>query len=205
MGFESILKMMLKGAASGGFSKGKRKHRSSGWEAKAAAAVISAVGGAIAQQLSQNQPPAPPTMAPGAAPPVPPPPPPNVVQSTIAPPANPSDARALLVVRAMVAAANADHHIDDSERQRILSKAEFLGLDDAERRVLHAEFDRPTSIAALAREAAHDAGLSRQVYLASLLTLDLDTDEERRYLARLAEALRIPPSEVRELHEQAEL
>lgn len=110
-----------------------------------------------------------------------------------------------MVLRAMVAAANADHRIEEDERRRILSKAEFFGLSDEERRFLHAEFDRPSSIQALVREVNGDVGLSRQVYLGSLLAIDVDTDAERFYLQQLAEALGIPESEIRELHEQAEL
>jgi uncharacterized membrane protein YebE (DUF533 family) len=111
----------------------------------------------------------------------------------------------MLVIRAMVAAANADHEIDEIERRRIFEKADFMGLSDADRRIVHAEFDRPLSIPAIAREVDGDATLGRQVYLACLLALDLDTPAERMFLERLAAALGMPPSEVQELHEQAEL
>lgn len=201
MGLEDILKKMLK--ASFGKPGNKRRTR---WEDRVAQLILER----IEDMLKTRPAPPPPRNLP------PPLPPPVVADSrkkgrpaslnpdcSYCTPA--SDTRSFLLVRAMIAAANADHQIDEQERARVLSSAEFYGLNDSDRRLLHAEFDHPASIATIARDVADDATLGRQVYLVSLLALELDNEPERLYLSRLASALGIPPSEVRELHEQAEL
>lgn len=200
MGFDDILKKLLKGAAKGAFAKEHRKRRRPSWEEQVASRVISAVDAYVAGQTSARQTP----------PPAPPMPPAASTVASVPPPlpqqaSHPADARALTIMRAMVAAANADHEIDEHERRRIFEKAEFMGLSDSDRRLVHAEFERPHSVAAIAREVGGDAALSRQVYLAALLVVDLDTQCERMFLTRLAIALGLPPSEVQELHEQGEL
>ena len=136
----------------------------------------------------------------------PPPPPVEPLTVSIGRPAfvPPSHDRSLLLIRAMIAAANADHHIDAEERRRILGKSEFIGLSAEQRQFLDTEFDRPSTIAALAREVGQDAELARQVYVMSLLAIDLDDDAERAYLARLAQALQLPVETVAEVHRLAQ-
>ena len=57
----------------------------------------------------------------------------------------------------------------------------------------------PPDIDALARDA-RTPELAAQVYAASLLAIDVDTDAERDYLQRLASALRLDADTVRRLH-----
>jgi uncharacterized membrane protein YebE (DUF533 family) len=135
------------------------------------------------------------------------PPPPLHVATVTAPQqafTPPTQDRSLLLIRAMIAAANADHHIDAEERRRILGKSEFIGLSGEQRQFLETEFDRPSTISALAREVGQDADLARQVYVMSLLAIDLDDDAERAYLARLAQALQLPVETVAEVHRLAQ-
>jgi len=198
MNLERLIASILEAFVSGAFSSKKKRRggleRVITREGIGALVALGAAGVAAAtQRASTTAAPTPPT----PARPVPPPPAPSQ--------ARPSDREALLVVRAMIAAANADHHIDDDERRSILAKFDALGLGDDERRFVHHELEQPITIAALAREVAGNATLSRQVYLASLLATDVDTEAERQYFARLAQALAMPPSEVRELEERARL
>ena len=62
----------------------------------------------------------------------------------------------------MIAAANADHEVDDEERGRILRGLDATGLGDEERQFILAEIESPTSIGTLASQAS-TRELARQV------------------------------------------
>ena len=102
------------------------------------------------------------------------------------------------MIQAMIAAANADYELDADERERIVHALEDSGLDEAERKALLAELERPLDIAALAARAGTRA-LRRDVYLASEMAIDADTKAELNYLARLARELQLGDEEVAEL------
>ena len=102
---------------------------------------------------------------------------------------NALDARAALLVRAMVAAARADGHIDGDERQKIQQYLTEQGQSDAARWI-DAELARPLDPHALAREVT-DMELATEVYLASLLAIEVDHFMERGYLDELARALKL--------------
>ncbi|MFM5838194.1 tellurite resistance TerB family protein [Aeromonas rivipollensis] len=99
------------------------------------------------------------------------------------------DARASLLVRAMVAAARADGHIDGNERQKIQQYLTEQGQPDAARWI-DAELARPLDPQALAREVT-DMEQATEVYLASLLAVEVDHFMERGYLDELARALKL--------------
>ena len=138
----------------------------------------------------QVEPPPPPPAAPQTATPPPSPPP--------APGSSASSDDAMLLIRAMIAAANADHEVDDDERARILGALEDGELDDEERALLEAELQAPWTPAGIAA-AATTPELARQVYLASLLAIEVDTRAEENYLQRLASALGLEAAAVAEV------
>ncbi|MEH8252010.1 tellurite resistance TerB family protein [Aeromonas veronii] len=92
-------------------------------------------------------------------------------------------------VRAMVAAARADGHIDGAERQKIQEYLTEQGQSDVARWI-DAELARPLDPHALAREVT-DMELATEVYLASLLAIEVDHFMERGYLDELARALKL--------------
>lgn len=102
-----------------------------------------------------------------------------------------------LMLRAMIQAAKSDGTVDDAEKQRLLGK---LGddLDDEERQFIRDQMAAPVDPEALAREVPK--GLESQVYLMSLLAIDLDHEDEARYLDRLARALNLDRPTVNEIH-----
>ncbi|MFM5841969.1 tellurite resistance TerB family protein [Aeromonas sanarellii] len=102
---------------------------------------------------------------------------------------NALDARAALLVRAMVAAARADGHIDAAERQKIQVYLTEQGERDAARWI-DAELARPLDPHVLAREVT-DMELATEVYLTSLLAIEVDHFMERGYLDELARALKL--------------
>lgn len=113
-----------------------------------------------------------------------------------------AEARAVTLVRAMIAAAKADGHVDQRERDLITDRIATLELPDTERRLLQGEIERDldaTSIAAL----ADSRSAAIEVYLATLLVVGGENPLERRYLDELATALALPWGLVRQLEAEA--
>ncbi|RNF36376.1 DUF533 domain-containing protein [Paracoccus methylarcula] len=109
------------------------------------------------------------------------------------------NATAGLMLKAMIQAAKSDGRIDESEKERLLG---HLGdeLDDEERQFIREQMAAPVDAAALAHEVPE--GLEAQVYLMSLLAIDLDNEEEARYLHALAEATGLPRETVNQIHDE---
>jgi uncharacterized membrane protein YebE (DUF533 family) len=117
-------------------------------------------------------------------------------------PAAIDDAHAMLLIRAMIAAANADGQITPDERQRIAGKLEQAGAGPDERAVLMRELDNPRSADQIVREVK-DQDTAVQVYLASRIAMNPDTAAERAYLDFLAARLNIPPDRLSQLNAAA--
>ena len=117
-------------------------------------------------------------------------------------PAALDDAHAMLLIRAMIAAANADGEITPDERQRITGRLDQAGAGTDERAVLERELQNPRSVDQIVRDV-HDQETAEQVYLASRLAMNPDTAAERAYLDFLASRLEIPPDRLHELNAAA--
>ncbi|MDF0730462.1 tellurite resistance TerB family protein [Pseudomonas entomophila] len=108
------------------------------------------------------------------------------------------------VLRALVAAARSDGHID--ERERALIEGEFTRLD-SDRELqgwLHAELNKPLDPAEVAR-AAQTPEMAAEMYLASVMMVDQENFMERAYLDELARQLRLDPALRQELENQVRL
>jgi uncharacterized membrane protein YebE (DUF533 family) len=99
-----------------------------------------------------------------------------------------SDDDAVLLVRAMVAAASADGIVDQAERSRIISGLQQAGLDPDATRFLERELSQPADVEELSAGIT-DPDKAAQVYTAARLAIDPDTLQEREFLRRLQEAL----------------
>lgn len=108
------------------------------------------------------------------------------------------------VLRALVAAAKSDGHID--ERERELIEGEFTRLDsDRElQHWLHAELNKPLDPAEVAR-AAQTPEMAAEMFLASVMMVDQENFMERAYLDELARQLRLDPNLRQELENQVRL
>ncbi len=158
-------------------------------------------------------PPPPPGNSPSSPPPVPGapsiPPPPPPAEAAPPPPAateekSPADMAkdntpAILLIRAMIAAANADGIIDAQERNRILDKLESLDLSDEEHGFIARELLSPVSMETLVA-AVKSPEMARQVYTVSLLTIDVDTDAEQAYIDALARSLRLTETDTNDIN-----
>ena len=98
---------------------------------------------------------------------------------------------ALTLVRAMIAAANADGHIDEAERKKIGDKLALSGIGPEAEQFLNAEIEKPLSIDELVKAVQTDAQ-KLELFTASRLTIDPDTRAERGYLDLLAGRLGLP-------------
>ena len=111
------------------------------------------------------------------------------------------EALALVLVRAMIAAARSDGRLDAQESQAIYQRIESLGLPPEEQNLLAAEMGRPVDMDAIVSSATCPE-TAAEIYLASLLAIDVDTPAEKSYLAMLAARLNLAPGLVAELHRQ---
>ena len=105
---------------------------------------------------------------------------------------------ALVLVRAMIAAAASDGHIDPEERGRIVGGLQQAGFDVEASQFLDKEFSNPASITTLAA-AATTPEIGVQIYAAARLAIDPDTPDEAQFLGELSEALALDPSLVAHL------
>ena len=107
--------------------------------------------------------------------------------------------QAILV--ALVAAAKADGHVDDRERELIEGEFTRLNPDREFQQWLHAELGRPLDPAQVAR-AASTPEIASEMYLASLMMVDEQQFMERAYLDELARQLGLAPDLKAELDAQ---
>ncbi len=105
------------------------------------------------------------------------------------------------ILRALVAAAKADGHIDARERQLIEGEFSKLTQDQDLQRWLAGELDKPLDPGEVAR-AASTPEMAAEMYLASLLMVDEQHFMERAYLDELARQLQLAPSLKLELEAQ---
>ncbi len=109
-----------------------------------------------------------------------------------------AQARNLLLLRAMIAAAKADGHIDAQEQARI--EAELARMDTAgeDSEFLRREIANSLDTDALAA-AVDSKEAAAEVYLVSRLLVDVQNEDEKAYLGELAAKLGLEPDEVSSL------
>ena len=91
----------------------------------------------------------------------------------------------LVLIRAMIAAAKADGHIDDGERALIMGKMKAADVSGEAAAFIEKELASPTDLDALVG-AARTEEQKVELYTASRLTIEPDSRAERGYLDLLA-------------------
>lgn len=104
-----------------------------------------------------------------------------------------------LVLKAMIGAAKADGSISQDEMERITGRLQEDGITDEERRFVLDEMSRPSSIDSIASRVPNKA-VAAEIYAGALLTIDVDTEAEKRYLEELANKLGLDQGTVQSLH-----
>ncbi len=110
----------------------------------------------------------------------------------------------LLLVRAMIAAAAADGHMDSAEQARIFGETERMDLAPEEKAQLFDELRHPLSLAELVQQV-HNPETAVEVYAASLVAIDESQSEGQAYLRDLAAALELPDELVASVHSEVRL
>ncbi|MDH4652987.1 tellurite resistance TerB family protein [Pseudomonas sp. JS3066] len=116
-------------------------------------------------------------------------------------PAPQAEQHSQAILKALVAAAKADGHVDARERQLIEEELAKLTQDADLRRWLDAELNKPLDPMDVAR-AATTPEMAAEMYLASVLMVDEEHFMERAYLEELARQLRLDPGLKAELERQ---
>jgi uncharacterized membrane protein YebE (DUF533 family) len=111
-------------------------------------------------------------------------------------PPSDQEAMAALMLRAMIMAMKSDGEIDAAEEQKLLSR---LGdVSPEEREFVMNEMRQPVDAQSIANDTPH--GLEQQVYAMSVMGIDLDNQNEAKYLHALAQAMGIGPQDVNAIH-----
>ncbi len=127
-----------------------------------------------------------------------------LVDHTYSRPARVADPQhSLALVQAMIMAAKADGRIDADEQRRILERLETLELGPQAYEFLRTELQKPIDMEPIVA-AATGPEKAAELYLASVLAIDPDTDSEKGYLAVLAERLKLKRGLINEIHAAAE-
>lgn len=106
---------------------------------------------------------------------------------------------ARILIQAMVNAAKSDGNIDQTEQQKIVAN---LGdeVSDAEREFVLSEMKAPLDLDGFIRSVPR--GAEMQVYMMSLLAIDLDHREEAQYLDNLRKGIGMNEEQANAIHQK---
>ena len=110
------------------------------------------------------------------------------------------ESTAQLVLKGMINAAKSDGQISPDEMQRIVGKLQETGADQGMQQWVLQQMQQPLNVQAFAAEIPNQE-VAAQVYAASLLAIEVDTDAERRYLQQLAQQSGLHPLVVGQIHQ----
>jgi uncharacterized membrane protein YebE (DUF533 family) len=102
-------------------------------------------------------------------------------------------ALAFRMIQTMISAAHADGRIDTNEETKILGKLQEQGMSREEKQVLLQEMHSPKPIEFLI-DGISDPATAQMMYSIAALAIAIDTETERQWLDRLAQALQISPN-----------
>ncbi len=108
------------------------------------------------------------------------------------------EAAAALMLSAMLQAAKSDGKFDAGEQSKLMEKLGDVGPE--ERAFVNAELQKPVDVHDLCHKVPQ--GMEKQVYMMSILGIDLDSQAEAKYLHELASEMRISQDEVNAIHDR---
>jgi uncharacterized membrane protein YebE (DUF533 family) len=177
------------GAAAGGVLAlllGSKRGRGFGASALklGSVAAIGTLAWKVYQEHQAKQQSQPPAAAAGAPQPMP------SVPGFAALPAPQLEVHSQAMLKSMIAAAKADGHMDDRERDLVHTQLSGMDADAQTQRWFEDELRRPVEPADVAR-ASTSPEMAAEIYLASALVVDDTTTMERAYLDELARQLKL--------------
>ncbi len=113
----------------------------------------------------------------------------------------PDGAGSLLLLRAMIAAAASDGHMDSDEQNRVFEEAERMSLSQQDKARLFDELRNPLGLQQIVAEVGNPE-TAVEVYAASLVAIGEYRPDGHAYLRSLALALELPPELVESVHQQ---
>ncbi|MBK1649277.1 tellurite resistance TerB family protein [Rhabdochromatium marinum] len=105
-----------------------------------------------------------------------------------------------LVIKGMISIAKADGEVSPDEIQQILGRLQSTNMDNQTQAWLMSELAQPLDLEAFVAEIPNQE-VAAQVYAASLLAVEIDTDEERNYLRQFAAQSGLNPEVVAQIHQ----
>lgn len=112
-------------------------------------------------------------------------------------------ALAFRMIQTMISAAHADGRVDTDEERKILEKLQEQGMSREEKQILLQELHNPKPMEGLV-EGINDPATAQMMYSIAALSIAIDTEAERQWLDRLAQALQISPNMQRFLENMSE-
>ncbi len=111
-------------------------------------------------------------------------------------PTQDQEQQAEVMLRAMISAAKSDGEIDAEEQRKITEHLGDVSTEELElvRQIMKEPQDLPGLISSV------PAGMEQQVYLMSLLAINLDSKPEAQYLDQFAKGLNINEQQCNEIH-----
>lgn len=114
-----------------------------------------------------------------------------------------TDMELTVIIKAMIAAAKADGHIDAREQQHIFQAVEKMNLSAEEKGIVFDSMQKDISIQELVN-GIDSLEIKTEIYLASCLVIDLDQPSERKHLDELGLALALPKELLQQIEWQAQ-
>ncbi len=106
--------------------------------------------------------------------------------------------QAMVLIRAMINSAKSDGKVDRQEGEKILKQ---LGnASQAEMDFVRNEIAQPLDVHQFAHSVP--AGMEQNVYAVSLISIELDTNKEARYLHELAQCMDLSPQICNRIHDK---
>ncbi len=103
---------------------------------------------------------------------------------------------AKILIRAMLNSAKSDGNFDAAEQEKILKQVGDMTQEDAD--FINDELSQPLDVQGFI--ASVPAGMQQQVYLMSLLAIDLDSQEEAQYLDQLVKGFGMSEPDADAIH-----
>lgn len=109
-----------------------------------------------------------------------------------------AEERSQILVKAMIAAAKCDGRMSEDETNSVNQQIKKLGLGESIESVLKAGMVTPLSAKSVAR-MADDTEVAAEIYVVSMLVTNIESDQEKKYMSSLADALELPETVIQEL------
>ncbi|MHB8138875.1 MAG: tellurite resistance TerB family protein [Smithellaceae bacterium] len=110
-----------------------------------------------------------------------------------------------LILTAMINAIKSDGQVDQNELNRITGKFQELGVDGETQNYLINQMQQPMETEKLIAAAQGQPQLAAQIYAASLLAIEVDTQAEKDYLDQLAAGMNLSSQVTSQINEMVGL